>query len=125
MRSDQVRLAGFQGAITIIGATVTYALASPMAAGSVAYGGLAAVIGTLFLAWRYVGGRGGEHLGAEWVLRHAYRTAMERFVLVACLLAVGFELLKLAPVWLLAGFIWGQLAWLAAPLWMRLTRKKD
>ncbi len=125
MRSDPVRLAGFQGAITIIGATVTYVLAAPVAAGSVAYGGLVAALGTLFLAWRYVGGRSREHLGAEWILRHAYRTAMERFVLVACLLAVGFEVLKLAPVWLLAGFIWGQLAWLAAPLWMRLTRKKD
>lgn len=125
MRSDQVRLAGFQGAITVIGAAVTYVFAAPWAAGSVAYGGLATAAGTLFLAWRYVGGKRREHLGAEWILRHAYRTAIERFMLVACLLAVGFELLKLAPLWLLAGFIWGQLAWLAAPLWTGSAPAKD
>lgn len=125
MRSDQVRLAGLQGAITIIGATVTYVFAAPQAAGSVAFGGFAAVIGTLFLAWRYVGGRGREYLGAEWILRHAYRTALERFVLVACLLAAGFELMKLAPLWLLAGFVWGQLAWLATPLWTGRARMKN
>ncbi|HKB58858.1 MAG TPA: ATP synthase subunit I [Gallionellaceae bacterium] len=124
MRSDQVRLAGIQGAITLISAAVTYLFATPLAAGSVAYGGFAAAAGTLYLAWRLVSGRRREHLGAEWILRHAYRTAVERFVLVACLLAVGFELLRLAPLWLLAGFIWGQLAWLAAPLWSGSTQAK-
>ena len=125
MRSDQVRLAGLQGAITLVGAAVTSVFAAPVAAASAAYGGLVAVMGTLFLAWRYVRGKSREHLGAEWILRHAYRTAIERFMLVACLLLVGFGLLRLAPAWLLAGFIWGQMAWLAAPLWIRLTRKKD
>jgi hypothetical protein len=125
MRSDQVRLTGVQGAITLIGAAVTYLFATPLAAGSVVYGGLTAAAGTLYLAWRHVSGRSREHLGAEWILRHAYRTAVERFVLVACLLAVGFELLRLAPLWLLAGFIWGQLAWLAAPLWSRSAETKD
>ncbi len=122
MRSDQVRLAGVQGAITLTGAAVTYVFVTPIAAGSAAYGGLAAVTGTLFLAWRYARGKSQEHLGAEWILRHAYRTAMERFMLVACLLAAGFALLKLAPVWLLAGFVWGQLAWLATPLWAGRSR---
>lgn len=124
MRSDQVRLAGIQGAITLIGAAVTYLFATPLAAGSVVYGGLAAVAGTLYLAWRHARGRHGEHLSAEWILRHAYRTAIERFVLVACMLAAGFEL-RLAPLWLLAGFIWGQLAWLAAPLWSGSNRPRN
>jgi len=43
-------------------------------------------------------------------------------VLVACLLAAGMGILKLAPVWVLAGFVCGQLAWLAVPVWMRLTK---
>jgi len=47
MRSDQVRLAGIQGAITLISAAVTYLFATPLAAGSVAYGGFAAAAGTL------------------------------------------------------------------------------
>jgi ATP synthase I chain len=125
MRSDQVRLAGFQGAITLIGAVVTYVFVTPHAAGSAAYGGLAAMVGTSFLAWRYARGKSREHLGAEWILRHAYRTAIERFMLVACLLAAGFGLLKLAPLWLLAGFVWGQLAWLATPLWAGSTRIRN
>ena len=124
MRPEQVRLAGFQAAITIIGAAVTYVFAAPLAAASVAFGGCVAAFGSLFLAWRYVAGVSREHLGAEWVLRHAYRTAIERFMLVALLLAIGFKLLKLAPFWLLAGFIWGQLAWLAVPVWIRLKKQK-
>jgi len=125
MPPEQVRLAGLQGGITIIGATVTYVIAAPVAAESVAFGGCVATIGTLFLAWRFVTGGNREHLGAEWVLRHAYRTAIERFMLVAFLLVIGFELLKLAPSWMLAGFICGQLAWLAVPVWMRLKKKND
>lgn len=125
MRPEQLRLAGFQGVITIIGATVAYVIAAPLAAESVAFGGCVATIGTLFLAWRFVTGVSREHLGATWVLRHAYRTAIERFMLVASLLVIGFELLRLAPVWMLAGFICGQLAWLAVPVWMRLKSKND
>jgi len=120
MRSEKVRLAGLQGVITITGAAVAYAFAAPLAAGSIAFGGCIAVAGTLFLAWRFAAGQG--HLGAEGVLRHAYRTAMERFMLVVFLLAIGFGLLKLAPLWLLAGFVSGQLAWLAVPVWISLKK---
>ena len=124
MRPEQYRLAGFQGVITIIGATGSYVFVSPWAAESAAFGGCVAIIGALFLGWRFVAGASGEHLGAEWILRHAYRTALERFVLVAALLAIGFEVLKLSPFWMLAGFIGGQLAWLAVPVWMRLKKQK-
>jgi hypothetical protein len=122
MRPDQTRLAGLQGVITIIGAAVAYAAVTPLAAKSVAFGGCVATMGTLLLAWRFVLGARQEHLGVEWVLRHAYRTAVERFVLAVCLLAIGFGVLKLAPFWLLAGFVFGQLAWLAVPVWTRLKK---
>jgi hypothetical protein len=125
MHSDQIRLTGLQAAITIIGTAVTYAAVTPLAAKSVAFGGCAVVGGTLFLAWRCMVVEREEHLGAEWILRRAYRTAVERFVLVAFLLAIGFKLLKLAPLWMLAGFITGQMAWLAAPVWMRLKKQND
>jgi hypothetical protein len=122
MRLEHVRLAGLQGAITIIGVAVAYAVATPLAATSIAFGGCVVVFGTLFLAWRFVAGERREHLDAGWILRHAYRTAIERFMLVGFLLAVGFELLRLTPAWMLAGFICGQLAWLAVPVWMRLKK---
>ncbi len=121
-RPEHIRLAGVQGVMTIIGAAVAYAAVTPLAAKSVAFGGCVATIGTLFLAWRYALGARLEQLGADWVLRHAYRTAIERFVLAVCLLAIGFKLLKLEPTWLLAGFVLGQLAWLVAPVWMRLKK---
>lgn len=116
---DQIRLAGLQGAITIMGAVVAYVVVDPWAAMSAAFGGCVAVVGTLFLAWRYIVGERRAYLGAEWILRHAYRTVLERFVLAVALLALGFGVLRLAPVWLLAGFVVVQLAWLAAPVWMR------
>ncbi len=124
MRSEQVRLAWLQGAITLVGAAVTYlTVSAPLAAVSVAFGGGVATMSTLFLVWRYVVGARREHLGAEWILRHAYRTALERFVLVACLLAIGMGILKFAPAWVLGGFVCGQLAWLVAPVWMKLTKQ--
>lgn len=125
MHSDQVRLIWLQAAITIIGAAVAYAAATPLAAKSVAFGGCAAMFGTLFLAWRIMIGKRAGYSQAARILRHAYRTAVERFMLVAFLLAAGFVLLKLAPVWLLAGFVAGQLAWLAVPVWMRLNKQND
>jgi len=48
---------------------------------------------------------------------------MERFVLVAGLLAMGMGILKLAPAFVVAGFVSGQLAWLAVPVWMRLKKQ--
>jgi F0F1-type ATP synthase assembly protein I len=120
MRLEHLRLAGVQGAITIIGATVAYAIVTPLAAKSVAYGSGVAMLGTLFLAWRLVTGKRHEHIGAERVLRHAYRTAIERFLLVVSLLIIGLEYFKLAPLELVAGFVAGQLAWLAIPIWAKL-----
>ena len=119
---DQIRLAGLQGVITIAGAIVAFAVVDLFAALSAAFGGCVAVISTLFLAWRYIVGERRANLGAEWVLRLAYRTALERLVLAAGLLAVGLGVLKLAPIWLLAGFVVAQLAWLAAPVWIKTNR---
>jgi hypothetical protein len=122
MRSEKVRLAGLQSVITITSAAVAFIFAAPLVAGSIAFGGCVSILGTLFLAWRFATGGRQETQDAVKVLRHAYRTAMERFMLAVFLLSIGFGILKLAPVWLLAGFISGQLAWLAVPVWMRLKK---
>lgn len=122
LRSEPVRLAVLQGLITIIAATATYHIVAPMAGEAVVFGGCVAMAGTLFLAWRSEVGARRQNLGAQWILRHAYRTAIERFMLVALLLAAGFKLLRLAPLWMLAGFIFGQLVWLAIPGWVRLKK---
>ena len=122
---EYTRLVGLQVAIMIFGAVLAYFVVTPSAAKSVTYGSCVALLGTLFLAWKFKQGEHRESLGAEWYLRQAYRTAMERFVWVAVMLAAGFGLLKLAPLWVLAGFIAGQAAWLVIPVWMKLRIQND
>ncbi len=124
MRPEYIRLFWFQIAITIIGALLTYIVVTLPAAESLLYGSCITLISTLFLAWRFKQGEHRESLGAEWCLRQAYRTAIERFAWVAIMLAVGFGVLKLAPLWMLAGFVVGQVAWLLIPIWMKFENTK-
>ena len=124
MRLEYRRLLGLQGAIIIIGAAATYFVVTPLAAKSVAFGSCIALVSALFLAWRLRQGDCKENASAEWHLRQAYRTAIERFVWVAGMLAAGFKLLGLMPLWMLAGFIVGQSAWLTIPIWMKSRTTK-
>jgi ATP synthase protein I len=79
-------------------------------AGSVWYGGAIASANCLLLEWRRHGADRGRALSAGESIRVLYRTALERFVLVALLFALGMGGLQLDPPALLAGFIMGQLA---------------
>jgi len=125
MHSEYSRLAGLQGAIVIFGAVITYFVVTPPAAKSFAYGSCVALIGALFLAWRLRQVEKESNPKADSSLRHAYGAAIERFVWVILLLAMGFKLLKLAPLWVLVGFVVGQSAWLVVPVWIRLRTKND
>lgn len=122
---EYIRLVGLQGALTIIGAVFTYFVVTPLAAKSVAFGSCVALLSTFFLAWKFRQGEHREHLGAEWHLRQAYRTAIKRFIWVAAMLGVGFGFLKLAPLWVLVGFIGVQAVWLVIPAWMKLRTQND
>ena len=117
MRVEYIRLAWLQCAITITGSTLAFLAVTRIAAGSVAYGGGIALAGTLWLAMRLAQAERIKNPDAGRSLRHAYRTAFERYLWVFMLLAAGFKVLELAPFWLLAGFVAGQSAWLLAPLW--------
>jgi ATP synthase protein I len=79
-------------------------------AGSVWCGGLIAMANVLLLEWRRGCADRGRALSAGESLRLLYRTALERFVLVALLFAVALGVLRLAPVAVITGFIVGQLA---------------
>lgn len=77
---------------------------------SVWFGGLTAALNIGWLLWRRQQADAGRALSAGQSLRLLYRSALERFVLIALLFALGLGGLKLDPLALLTGFIVGQLA---------------
>jgi len=122
IRPEFVRLLYIQCIVLVIAAFVTYKVADLSAAKSIIYGNLIVLISALFLTWRH--GQQ-QHAKAEWVLRQAYKTVIERFAVTILLLLIGLKLLELSPLWLIAGFVMGQAAWLLAPIWIRLRTQND
>jgi ATP synthase protein I len=68
------------------------------------------LLNVMLLEWRRKQADRGPALTAGQSLRVLYRSAVERFVLVALLFAAGIGALALYPLALLTGFIAGQLA---------------
>lgn len=116
-------VAGLQLILTTIVAVPTVFVVNPLAAEAVAFGGLVAVVNALLLNWRMRWG--GRHLDqdAGWHFRQAFRSLFERFAMVAVLFALGLKLARLAPLPMLTGFVLAQLAWIAAPRWLKLMSK--
>jgi ATP synthase protein I len=104
------RLAVLQLLLLAVTSTVFYVYHGGFQAASVWGGGVIAVMHTLLLAWRRSCADSGRVLSGAESLRLLYRTALERFVLVALLFALALVVLKLDPLALIAGFITGQLA---------------
>ena len=73
-------------------------------------GGLIAMTNVLLLEWRRRRADSGRALSAGESLRLLYRTALERFVLIALLFALALGALQLDAVALISGFIMGQVA---------------
>jgi len=125
MHSDFARLIGLKGAALASGTIATNWVAGFSAAKSFAYGSLVALIGGLLLVWRHWQVYRCSDDSAEHALRQAYKAAIERYVFAAVMLALGFKILELMPIWLLAGFVVGQTVWLFASVWMRLRTQND
>jgi ATP synthase protein I len=89
---------------------VFYVLYGGFQAGSVWGGGVIAMTHTLLLEWRRRRADSGRALSGGESLRLLYRTALERFVLVALLFVLALGVLQLDPLALIAGFIAGQVA---------------
>lgn len=82
------------------------------------FGALIAQVSSGLLVWRWWQGRHDYRSDPRYHLSKFYRSIIERLVLVGFLLVVGISVLKLDALWLLAGFLGGQLAWaLALALW--------
>ncbi len=123
MRVDFVRLIITQTLIVLTGAALVLMAADLSAVKSFVYGSFVAIIMAILLAWRHK--QSLQVRGAEKVLQHIYKTAIERFIWVVFLLVLGFKLLEFSPLWLMAGFVMGQVAWLLAPIWMKLRTQND
>lgn len=83
------------------------------------YGGVAALLNTGLLWWRWWQGAKRIHSEPGRHLKTFYRSSMERFFLVGIWLAVGFTILRLSPPALLFGFVVGQLVWIFANWFQR------
>ncbi len=117
MNNNAFRVVGIQIIIAIISATTAYFLDNPLAAKSVLWGAFASLANGLMLAWnigeRFDANRSpGAHLGAM------YRSSIERYIVVMLLLVAGLRLLGLAPLYIVAGFVAGQVGFVAARLLM-------
>ncbi|MBY0579066.1 MAG: ATP synthase subunit I [Burkholderiales bacterium] len=117
MNNNAFRVVGIQIIIAIISATTAYFLDNPLAAKSVLWGAFASLANGLMLAWnigeRFDANRSpGTHLGAM------YRSSIERYIVVMLLLVAGLRLLGLAPLYVVAGFVAGQVGFVAARLLM-------
>ncbi len=88
---------------------VFFILAGSFQALSVWGGGAIALTNAVLLEWRRARAAGGRAQSAGESMRLLYRTAIDRFVLVALLFAVCLGVLRLDPLAVMTGFIAGQL----------------
>lgn len=100
-------------------------LNAPFAIKSAIYGSLVAIINTSFLYWRIQKARSLTNETAAASLKAVYRSAIERFILIGCLLAIGMVgALKLSPLIVLISFIIGQLVFLLGVIIARLDKSQ-
>lgn len=85
-------------------------------------GGGASIVNILMLAWRMRKSSAQVTLDAHIQLRLLYYYAAERFLVVVMALAVCIMVLKLSPLYVICGFLVGQVALIATRL--VLTRSK-
>ncbi len=98
-----------QLALVLLTSVVFLVVSGNVEALSAGFGGLIACSNTVLLEWRRYRVDSGRALSAGASLRVLYRSALERFLLVAMLFVLGMGVLQLAPLALLTGFIAGQL----------------
>lgn len=103
-------LAALLLALATITSTVFFMVFGGFQAGSAGFGGIVAAINIGLLFWRRHGADTGRALSAGESIRVLYRSALERFMVIALLFALGLGVWRLDPLAVLAGFVTGQLA---------------
>lgn len=96
-----------QLALVLLTSVVFLGISGNLGALSACFGGLIACSNAVLLEWRRYRVDRGRALSGGASLRALYRSALERFLLVALLFALGMGVLRLEPLALLSGFIAG------------------
>lgn len=104
-----VRIAIIQAVVAAISAALTCLYMDEDAAKAAWFGGLVAVANSLMLAWRMRAAAQRGEKSPDQELAGLVRSSVERFLMVALLIAAGLGWLKLMPAPLLLGFVLGQL----------------
>jgi F0F1-type ATP synthase assembly protein I len=110
------RVVMLQGLLAGTAAVIAWWLQGGAGAAAAAYGGGTAVANTAILAWQIRRGKGKARSDAYRQLREIYFSGAQRLAALIVLLTVGFGILKLAPLALLAGFVAGQVGLLFSGL---------
>ncbi len=110
MARDVRMLVALQIVLVAITSTAFFLVYGRFQAGSAGFGGLVAAINIGLLWRRRQAADTGRALSAGESIRLLYRSALERFVIIALLFALGLGVWRLDPLAVLAGFVTGQLA---------------
>ena len=114
-------VAVLQLAVALVVSGVTYGMGkTPQYAIAVLSGGMVSVLNGALLAWRMSRAASVSAHDAHLQLRLLYFYATERFLVVVALLALCMAVLKLSPLAVLGGFVFGQAVLLSARLLLRL-----
>lgn len=98
-----------QVVLTALSAALVYPFMGEIAVRSYGYGGVVALTNTLLLSWRMRSSARQPGQRPQQELFRLYRSSVERFFVVALLIAAGLGWLKLMPALLLTGFVIGQM----------------
>ena len=97
-----------QGVVAVILAAGSYLVLDTDAAKAILFGSSVALVNALLLSCRMYQDKHSKDQSAHRHLRMFYRSSIERFVVIAALLASGMGPLGLLPLAVLAGFALGQ-----------------
>lgn len=110
---DARRIAGLQLATMLVAAAVAHWIGGPKLAIAALFGAAVALLATLVLILRTRRALRQVLTEPHRMLRSFYFASAERFAIVVVGMAVGIKAFALDPLALIAGFIAGQLIWIA------------
>ena len=111
--ADARSIVRLQATAAVAAAAIGLAVGEVGTAKAAFFGASIALLNTLLMVWRMRRAERQTQPDAHRALRALYVSAFERLLAVIAALAIGLKALQLDPLALLAGFIAGQLIWIA------------